>query len=93
MAYADMTLLSPFANGRNRIIIFFKCLISNYSFYLESGLCFDESEKCSDFVREGKCTNAAKHQYANFCKRSCGLCGKSAMCVFTLNMKIGLGVP
>lgn len=38
-------------------------------------MCFDESEKCRDFAQQGKCTNSALHEYANFCRRSCGLCG------------------
>ena len=42
----------------------------------EPGVCFDESEKCQEFSKEGKCTNTALHKYANFCKKSCGLCGK-----------------
>ena len=47
--------------------------------YLSSdpGTCYDESEKCEEFAKERKCVNHDQHEYANFCKKSCGLCGKS----------------
>jgi hypothetical protein len=46
--------------------------------YLSSdpGTCYDESEKCEEFAKERKCVNHDHHEYANFCKKSCGLCGK-----------------
>ena len=40
------------------------------------GVCYDEGDECRHYAREGKCTNSALHQYANFCMMSCGLCGK-----------------
>ena len=49
---------------------FYFCLLT------DSSLCYDESEKCKQFAKEGKCTSAALHKYANYCKKSCGLCGK-----------------
>lgn len=51
----------------------------------EGGLCYDETDSCKGFAEEGKCTQNALHQYANFCKRSCGLCSKSS---FFINMAI-----
>ena len=44
--------------------------------FSDPGICYDESEYCPEFAREGKCINSALHKYANFCKKSCGLCGK-----------------
>ena len=52
-------------------------LLLNLSPFLsEPGICFDESDKCQQFLLDGKCTNSAFHEYANFCRRSCGMCGK-----------------
>ena len=47
------------------------------SFYLEPGVCFDESGECQEFARQGKCTNSALHKFANYCKLSCSLCGEN----------------
>ena len=46
--------------------------------------CFDESEKCEVFAKERKCINHERHDYANFCKKSCGLCGKSTTILLAL---------
>ncbi|ELU08949.1 hypothetical protein CAPTEDRAFT_207027 [Capitella teleta] len=43
----------------------------------EPGVCYDASRKCRQLMAEGKCTNSGLHQYANFCKKSCGLCPRS----------------
>ena len=43
---------------------------------LNLGYFYDESEVCVEHAQQGKCTNSALHQYANFCKCSCGLCSK-----------------
>ena len=43
---------------------------------LEPGTCYDDSDACEKIAQEGKCTNSALHQYANYCKRSCGICSK-----------------
>ncbi len=45
----------------------------------EPGLCYDESVNCAEFARQGKCTNREVHQYANYCKHSCALCGKCSI--------------
>ncbi len=45
----------------------------------EPGLCYDESVECAEFARQGKCTNREVHQYANYCKHSCALCGKCSI--------------
>ncbi|ELT95385.1 hypothetical protein CAPTEDRAFT_190800 [Capitella teleta] len=54
----------------------------------EAGLCVDESPRCRVYAAEGKCSNGNLHQYANFCKRSCGLCelvaSKKAECDFPM---------
>jgi len=42
----------------------------------DNGACYDESEMCAQFARQGRCTNSALYKYANHCKKSCGLCGK-----------------
>ena len=51
-------------------------IINDFMLISEPGVCFDESEKCREFAQQGKCTNSALHEYANFCRRSCGLCGR-----------------
>ena len=53
----------------------------------EPGVCFDESPDCEKFAKEGKCTSSGLHHYGNYCKRSCGLCGKYATRV--LQMTVG----
>ncbi len=63
------------------IILQHLCLVSlkPYLNYLsEPGLCYDESAECAEFARQGKCTNREVHQYANYCKHSCALCGESS---------------
>ncbi|CAH1777688.1 unnamed protein product [Owenia fusiformis] len=54
----------------------------NYVKYVEmfmsksdSGLCYDESSKCSEYAKQGKCISRPPYEYANYCKKSCGLCG------------------
>ena len=44
-------------------------------FISDPGVCYDESETCAQFAQEGKCTNSAKHEFANYCKKSCDQCG------------------
>ena len=46
-----------------------------YACWTEPGVCYDESGLCRQYAQEGRCTSAAVHQYANYCKHSCGLCG------------------
>ncbi|KAK2155171.1 hypothetical protein LSH36_247g03141, partial [Paralvinella palmiformis] len=46
----------------------------SYIYITESGICYDESDKCPDIAQSGKCSNGNLHQYGNHCKRSCGLC-------------------
>jgi len=41
----------------------------------DAGVCYDESESCLQFAKDGKCINLALHKFANFCKKACGLCG------------------
>ena len=43
----------------------------------EPGLCYDDSHHCQEYARDGRCTNSALYRYANYCKRSCGLCSES----------------
>jgi len=53
--------------------------VSDWSVYLtESGICYDEARQCRDVTRHERCTKNSMYQYANVCKRSCGLCGKDA---------------
>jgi hypothetical protein len=40
-------------------------------------MCYDEAETCALFARQGKCVNSGMHRYANYCRKSCGLCGES----------------
>ena len=46
------------------------------SFIVEPGICYDESDACAEHAQRGKCTNSALHEYANYCKLSCGLCSE-----------------
>ena len=50
-------------------------LLTNLMYYTEPGVCYDESGLCRQYAQEGRCTSAAVHQYANYCKHSCRLCG------------------
>ncbi|KAK2175588.1 hypothetical protein NP493_724g01016 [Ridgeia piscesae] len=40
----------------------------------EPGICYDDSIHCQELAADGKCAIHALYRYANFCKRSCGLC-------------------
>ena len=51
-------------------------VIFDVMLFADNGACYDESEKCAQFARQGRCTNSALYKYANHCKKSCGLCGK-----------------
>ena len=51
-------------------------IIVSLFLFSEPGTCYDESEDCADYARDGKCTSDGLHQYGNYCKRSCGLCGE-----------------
>ena len=44
--------------------------------FSDAGICYDESEKCIQYAREGKCStgHSLLHEDANHCKRSCGMC-------------------
>jgi len=53
------------------ISAYYRCLC-----WTEPGVCYDESGLCRQYAKEGRCTSAAVHQYANYCKHSCGLCGE-----------------
>ena len=42
--------------------------------FAEPGICYDDSTRCAEHAKECRGVNNALFQYANFCKRSCGLC-------------------
>ncbi|ELT93350.1 hypothetical protein CAPTEDRAFT_212893 [Capitella teleta] len=56
----------------------------------ESGLCYDVADKCALYARQGKCVNSDLHRYANYCRKSCGLCDFAPTtnheCVFPVEM-------
>ena len=43
----------------------------------EKGTCYDETDKCGQFAADGRCYSRDEpdRQYANYCLRSCGMCG------------------
>lgn len=43
----------------------------------ELGACIDESEDCREMAANGRCYgDSAVNHKANFCLKSCGMCGK-----------------
>jgi len=51
---------------------------------IESGMCYDETRRCRDVTRHERCTKNSMYQYANACKRSCGLCGMITLTLYTV---------
>jgi hypothetical protein len=44
----------------------------------DAGTCYDESEKCTQYAREGRCSagHSMLQEHSSDCKRSCGMCSK-----------------
>ena len=56
----------------------------------EPGICYDDSIHCREYAADGKCAIDVLHRYANFCKRSCGLCSTYPVGVVVLRLACGL---
>ena len=49
----------------------------------EKGTCYDETDKCRQFAADGRCYSRDEpdRHYSNYCLRSCGMCGRSAILI------------
>lgn len=73
----SMNIRHPHSAFHSSILLLpIKLILVLFLSFSEPGICYDESDLCVEHAKEGKCTNSALHEYANFCKRSCGLCSK-----------------
>ena len=48
----------------------------SFLFQLGTGTCYDESDNCHKIAKDGGCASSDMHKLGNYCKKSCGLCGK-----------------